>query len=260
MKNYKILLLILLSFVISCKRGEEDPALSLLSRTNRISNDWLVKLQITNNTYQIADIVNGVEKNSKKSSSLQKFENENYAYQFISNDSNLANQKPDSIVKGDVIVNRMSIYKDGTFNSEQAYSYEYDSVSNNTKYINEVENRIIISGNWAFLYGNKPDRKNKEEVQFDIRTKKITTTKSIRLVTTIFPLNEIVENNDNTYQANENSFIWQLIGLRGSRIHAQIVNSPTVTYKLLNQSNIDTVNYINQKIVSKSITDIYLAE
>ncbi|MDD4575741.1 MAG: hypothetical protein PHI36_04870, partial [Bacteroidales bacterium] len=60
MKNYKIILLLLAVFATTfsaCKKGEDDPALSLRSRKARVAGEWKMTNIKSTNTFS-SDLYN----------------------------------------------------------------------------------------------------------------------------------------------------------------------------------------------------------
>ena len=116
----------------SCKRGENDPAISLLSRTARLSGEWELSASsetTTSGSYSSTETFNGT------------------ILTYSSNGSTSTSTYTESL----------TIVKDGTYESS---STEIDS--NGTE-------MSTIKGSWSWIDGNKEDEyKNQERVLFTV--------------------------------------------------------------------------------------------
>lgn len=136
-RNYvKYLTLLLLSAAVlnSCKKGEEDPFLSLASRTNRLVGEW-----------QVQSLDYTVEKESSTDDYVA-------TYSYANGTKTVA-------------------YDDGTYYVYKYYDrYTFDK---NGTYKRRIEfeggDYVSIEGNWSWLKKNKDlDLKNKEAILLTI--------------------------------------------------------------------------------------------
>lgn len=149
MKTIKKYLFIslLASVVISCKKGENDPIISLASRKSRLANEWNISSWATN--YKtVNNIPNAIYPNSSMSQEL-----ENNLFKRIT-----TGEFGDNTEEGVVNSAIWTIEKNNTWSK----TISYTSTLNNTT----TTKTIKSNGTWYFL--NKIDEyKNKERVVFN---------------------------------------------------------------------------------------------
>ena len=140
-----------LSFV-GCKKGENDPGLSLKSRTARITGEWEMSKGEWENTY--------TNTNAKATSIIKytySFDNGTLSQtSYYSYDGN--SETTTLSIENDY---KLTINKDGTYKLEdkRTWNVDGDVYTTNTKH----------EGNWSFVYGNDNlEVKNKERVEFTI--------------------------------------------------------------------------------------------
>lgn len=233
----KTLALLLLAITLhACKKGNEDPALSLLTRRARLSNDWQIKTLVTENQITTVTTSPTLQEVTTTSSFNQSFIDETYSYSFIA--PNTTNKTTtDTLITGKVTIHRMSLYKDGTWNREQEYNITYDSTAGGTTYVVKQNINTQEQGVWAFLRGTKPDRKDKEEIELATRQLVKKTAYSIFTGTNIVPITTTNQTVNITFQDNEQSQIWRLIGLKGNKIIASVENKPQTNSKTVTQNS-----------------------
>jgi len=132
-QSYRIISICFVSILmlLGCKKGEEDPTLSLRTRKERFAGDW----------YLIRGFVSSSSKNSVVNTS--------YNDSVFSTTTSL---NPDVVISGSYS-RTLSINKEGTFIDE---TYKDNQFTND-------------QGLWTFLKGNDiEDLKNKEAVLFKI--------------------------------------------------------------------------------------------
>lgn len=137
-KNMMVLLVIGAA-VISCKKGDNDPALSLKSRKARLAGDWVIS------SYTSTKTVNS------------------NVTQTIRYDGNVETNT--TYIAGTPFTTTRTYTESYSFDKNGSYTYQYIETGNNP-------DTYSSEGNWAFLGKNKSaDLKNKEAVM-------LTTTKS----------------------------------------------------------------------------------
>ena len=133
MKYSAIVLVVVLvgSILPSCKKGEEDPALSFKSRKARLSGEWMEK-DFSTNTPHIDTLL---------------YIQDNYA-----------------IGTSTYQINNIIINKDGTWESTSEYDYQLDRLTVDALYLTKSKIASKSSGTWSFLGKIKGDYKNKERI------------------------------------------------------------------------------------------------
>ncbi len=243
----------------ACKKGTEDPALSLLSRRSRLSNDWQIKTLATQNQVTTVTTSPTQQEVTTTSSFNQSFIDENYIYSFTA--PNTTNKTtPDTLITGKVSIHRMSLYKDGTWNREQEYTITYDSTANGITYLVKQNINTQEQGVWAFLRGTKPDRKDKEEIELATRQLVKKTTYSIFTGANIVPITTTNQTVNVTLQDNEQSEIWRLIGLKGNKVVAVIENKPQTNTKTVTQNSGGQPSTSTAVTTVKQVTNILLQD
>lgn len=154
MKKIMILMGVVCLFATgSCKKGDEDPALSLLTRKARLTGVWdLTELESTT-------IDNTVGNSLLVTSSDGKIENSYQTFVDYPTDSN--------ITKLLIEKHELTINKDGTWS--EVYSYQYEMryyFSDGNEEITGNAN-ITSNGNWTFGEKVKGEYKNKERLIFE---------------------------------------------------------------------------------------------
>lgn len=161
-KSILLVLAFVAAFQFSCKKGDEDPALSLLSRKARLVGDWnLVEQEkfVVNDTFNYQNWYS--DENTEKITIL-----------FYGNSS-------DSIVTIRTISeNKLSINKDGTW--QRTHSY-YELSKGYFEEFNEIQFGdyvYVTSGNWSFSDKYKEEYENKERLILEQLNLTISRTKS----------------------------------------------------------------------------------
>lgn len=212
MKKSAIYLIVSFLLVgISCKKGEEDPFLSLSTRKARISGDWTMSEIVFNETL----IINGVkggdledEKgNSEKITGFSTFNDETYPYE------------------KDVISYEIRINKNGEwtktvehiFNGKRPAGDDIESIDYTG---HELRTQ---SGTWSFVHKTKGEYKNKERVNLSILEDVVTILKSKITFnfedgsTLIEENNELIES-VRTYKEGENNLLYDIVMLKSKEM------------------------------------------
>ncbi len=193
----------------SCRKGAEDPFLSLRSRTARVAGDWTVvsynKQQVTQYAYP---------------------DGSQYTQQFTSNFGPVNYQETSTDTGNTVRINTGKISrsefhftKSGNWNSLIEY-YVYENQAVGGYYISKV--RKEEDGTWSFN-SKSGDLKNKESM--DLLTKNSNSfyyTYSTYLGTVVDSVA------DSTYSSAERKATWKIIGLRNTYLKAEIFEETTL--------------------------------
>lgn len=138
----------------SCKKGENDPFLSLITRKARLSGEWKLSNETTEYVYVGYEYIDGnyVESNNTL--------NETYDGKVKTGTEIIvaAGQTKTETIDPEYFDQFLTIEKDGTFKYE---NIQYDEVG--TKM-----GTVVYEGNWAFVGKNKSlDLKNKEAISLN---------------------------------------------------------------------------------------------
>jgi hypothetical protein len=205
--KYTLILITLVAITFSCKKGKEDPFLSLLSRKSRIVREW--KIEQFNFNFK-----NRQETNGNVS---------DYFSDLILDGENITiNSTPSGInpgtVNGIVISANWNIVKDYNWTKEITYQI-IDNTTTTT--ITSLEKGI-----WAFMHKSE-NRKNREFVSINLLNKeeKVTTNNN-------GTISESVKTTE--YTEGEEIESYSIIMLRNNEIKMEynestIVNTPSGT-------------------------------
>lgn len=254
MKKVKLSILALLAIAAvapSCKKGDEDPGLSLRSRKARVAGEWKVashednststmKTNMTSNNYTTTTV------------STEKFDGGTYSntndwsttQTWAANSSNMGSHLTKSVdtETGSVTSYTMTIEKDGTWKSVKEYvvtsnkynetyfEVDYDWTTNTyptttttssgdsytgTGFTQKVTYKEESEGTWQFLGKNKgAEEKNKESISLATTT---TTTTSVT-ETTGTNATTTTNVNKNTFGHNENVMVMHITQLKNKEM------------------------------------------
>jgi hypothetical protein len=208
----KVIYYIVLSMVISivmpaCKKGEDDPFISLRSRKSRVAGEWKVESKEDLKNIMVSSPsqnIDAVEKTSISGSS----------YSNVYTDAVGSNTKT-----GTVNTYNMNFDKDGNFSS--VFELQKVNVLGTPPFETRetTVTRIENSGTWNFL-SNVGDAKNKEYLS--LSTNKSTTTETITTVDPSFPTQVSTSTTTESFANNESVEVWKLIELRNSTLVAEM--------------------------------------
>lgn len=137
--------LFLATFLVSCKVGENDPGISLVSRSARISGEWT----LTSASYTVTDVSKGTEVTTYNFDGTNMTVTENgvgITYPYSDN---------------------LTINKDGSYKHIESHSSTW--LGTTYTYTDDYD------GVWYFISGNKIlDVKDKERVEFLVQKRKST--------------------------------------------------------------------------------------
>jgi hypothetical protein len=170
--SYLVVIMMISITFIGCKKGENDPFLSLLSRTARITGVW----NLTSADYDHVYTDNGGS--------------ETYGYSF---DGSQMTRTLDGDGETYDYSEKVTIDKDGTFKVEISEEDLYWSYNYVTQEYESGVYKTTITGVWYFLDGNKElEIKDKERVEF--------------LVTKLKEVNPDGETSETDYSGRSNSY------------------------------------------------------
>lgn len=201
--------------LLNCKKGENDPTLSLMSRKARISNEWIIKewtIDFRNENYK----PNAMQPNSTM---LQELKN------------NLFLRKTtgywgENIEEGVVNSSLWTINKDYTWDKTISFTSTLNNVT--------TTRTIKTSGTWYFL-GKIDEYKNKERVVFNTLESKQSNTESYS--------NGTVNNSEivASFSDNEESITFEINQLKNK----ETILKREQSYKNVNQA-IDELTTSNE--------------
>lgn len=215
----------------SCKKGEEDPGLSLRSRKGRVAGEWNVSsYEETTSFTQNASTFIGPSTTSSSSNGTVKvsYDGENFTTENITNSSSGGSGSAKSVAKGDF---KYSFKKDGTFTLTQTKVYEETEKEETNSYALETVTKNDVSithkGTWNFVLGVADNVKNKQFIVLTFTEEETITKidKEDKLTikssnqTNVTTTSTIITENA-TYETTEISQTWELIRLANKELKA----------------------------------------
>ncbi len=194
----------------ACKKGENDPTLSLKSRKVRLAGEWTVAAEMTDKTTITTNTSGATTSTSNTTSDGATFTEKysqtgSFAYSTVTN--------------GTVTSSTYSIKKDGTWSSKEVIK-ENSSTTTTSAGTSPVQSLNIVtttekSGTWQFTGKNKGiDEKKKESVIFS--------TTKVSIIKADTDANGKVDTDVNTmtYGTNEKVSVWHLTELKSKELVA----------------------------------------
>jgi len=218
----------------SCKKGENDPFLSLSSRKGRITGDWSVTGQEGTSSYTSGDWT---------SSSTTSLSGNTLTTTQSTTNSGTTTTTTETRTIND---HSWTISKDGTFSRTYNYTYteEEDGWFGNTTITTTYTITSTQTGTWSFVGKAKDEYKNKERVVFNVLSATSTTNESWeeRLDSDNSLVDDGTSSNTSTDEVSHGEWIWafdidQLKGKEmvwkmesdGSESNSSTVGSTTTT-------------------------------
>lgn len=221
--------------VSSCKKGENDPGFTLLSRKARVANEWKVTSYeetstTTSNSYNNNVTGTPTANPAVTTSSSTKHEGTKIDISYTQPAFLGSGSTVTVTGTGDVLEHTYTFEKDGTWSSVYTYSTTVINylTSSGTTYATQTTNTtksVVNSGVWNFLGGIGKETKNKESMAVSITKSDATST----TITTVVPISPgsvtttqtVVDNDHNTYAVNENLSIWNITQLKNKELIAE---------------------------------------
>lgn len=222
--------------ITSCKKGDEDGALSLSSRKARFAGEWTVGTMDWSNT--MTDKNNGSSSYTETTNSSMSIDGGSYSskWDFSTNENNAFYTKGNGTTTGSVVSYTYTIEKDGTWKSHMEYketsattsqTYSSGGASTTTTDTDNLDRTITedAEGTWQFLGKNKSlEEKNKESVS-------LATTKMTRKVVDVCvgcsTSQSSTDVTNTTYGTNEKVEVWHLTMLKKKEMTADAVMEST---------------------------------
>ncbi len=220
----------LLPALNSCKKGEDDPFLSLRSRKARISGEWKIETMKDESSYISSSISS--DGSGSKITSSDSWEMTGSIYKINSTaDYDYVNAPPSShrISSGNgTAESSITFKKDGTF----TIMYKFINIAMNHTYTqysethsnSTVEDRTVeTSGTWNFLGGVESDYKNKERIVLN-------TLKEVNSESVIIDGMPETSTRTFTYLNGEYSEVWHITSLKNKEMVIKGKRSGTGSY------------------------------
>lgn len=248
--------LLILVFANACKKGQDDPSISLKSRRARVAGEWKVQLKETNakssgtNTTLSSNTTPTIT--NIESSSVERWNDTEYYYSNILPNGNHKTTN-DTTIQGKVSIHTIKFEKDGEWKNQLDYTLTYPSKDNNGNDITVKQNTIIKqSGVWNFLGKIQPDTKDKEEIMVTVRTESVNVITYKTYASSTIPYETVTDTQQNTYQDAENSAVWKLTRLASAEIKATIIKQPVTTHS----TKTETVNGSATTVINQLTTQV----
>lgn len=204
---YNLFLIASLFLMLGCKKGKDDPFLSIYSRKARVAGDWEVTYKEEKKSSQYINSIGTMVVNT-----ITLLDEDKIQITIGTNPTQI----------GIINTNTITFDKDGTWHSKFQYTippdYAFFNPYSFTKLIEE-------SGTWNFL-GKIGDQKNKESIS-------VSKTNSTRIETKVYQSNSPTEINTYYDIFEENQFveIWKLIELRNKKLRAEYAVCSSLSYQ-----------------------------
>lgn len=236
-KSKYILKLALFLFAImlvfnSCKKGEDDPFLSLRSRKSRVIGEWTIDTWKETSNYNSTSNF-GSSTDTETGTTVLDINGNNYTSS--TNETSVYSSGTDtytSTMNGTAVAS-LTFENDGTFEktieyTNCNYSSTYISSGYSSTTTGNGNQSIKVKGTWNFLGSVEEDYKNKERIILNIQQE-----------ITVYNSSDIEGNTNNqtitqTFANGENSEVWQLLSLKNKEMiikgESQNSNSDNYTY------------------------------
>lgn len=213
------------AFVASCKKGEDDPSLSLRSRKSRVAGEWKVSSAETKMT-----TTGSAGTSTSSSTSTETWTGDTYkASESSTYSSGGSSSSSTSTIDGTVETNTYTFEKDGTWKQNLKYTTtetETDDVFGGQVKTTTVTNYTISkSGVWNFLGKVQDDTKNKEEMSVSTTSEDRSVTTTVTSVytptgggTTTTTTSTSTDSDVDTYANNERAEIWKIKQLKNKEM------------------------------------------
>jgi hypothetical protein len=209
--------------VQSCKKGEEDGALSLRSRKSRFAGEWKVDSNIGTNTFTVTPPTG-----SASSSTWTLTETGGTIKLVESSTSN--GTTVSTTTDGTVSEHTYTIEKDGTFS--HTYKFTITEIRDNSQSgLTDKRTTVTIAditeeGEWNFT-GGIGEAKNKEHVVLSVTSHKENRNETTTSIfgfggTTTTDTDTESSSTTTTWAPNENTMIWQLVMLKNKEMKASV--------------------------------------
>lgn len=210
MKTVQKLLLIALTTTLvlpSCKKGDDDPFLSLRSRKSRVAGEWTVDSKVES-------ITTTVISPSATNTSTSTTTTSGSTYSEVYTDNSGTNT-----VTGSVGSNTITFEKDGSWKSSSEITVVNVFGSGSFATTETTVRTTERSGIWNFL-GKIGDAKNKESMSVSTTEEKITT--RVTTVNSFTGTDINTTTQTNTFAQNESVEIWKLTQLKNKEMKGEI--------------------------------------
>lgn len=151
----------------SCKKGDEDPGLSLRSRKARLAGEWTVTEMNMTTTTENSNSSSGGSSNSSTNISEVVYSGTSLTEYMTSTNTNsgVTNTFRDTVIYDNVTIT-YTIEKDGTFSKSETWTAsEVETRSWGTRTFS-YEKVVEVSGTWDFNEGVSEDAAAKQRVFF----------------------------------------------------------------------------------------------
>ncbi|MES2836975.1 MAG: hypothetical protein V4667_05595 [Bacteroidota bacterium] len=208
--------------ITSCKKGEEDPGFTILSRKARVTGEWKVTSLETASERTSINYYNGnIARTPYTTTRSVTHDGATYSSTYVSPNS-VTNTNETSTGTGSVAAHTYTFKKDATWESNYSYTETVVTPYANFTQTTKTTFSQIESGVWDFTSGVGKENKSKESILVSV-----TSSKTVRLVVIDITAGSNTTSQSDTYTdeytyaANEKSFVWNLVMLKNKEIKAE---------------------------------------
>lgn len=187
----------------SCKKGENDPSISLYSRKARVAGEWNVDKIVSTTTETGTNA--GIAYTEVNTTT---FDGTN----FTNTSTNTSGSTSvTETVTGTIATNTMTFEKEGTFVQNQTYTtVETEDLGGGDKIVTTTTHTDVYEGTWNFL-GKVDEFKNKERMVLNTtKQSKITKYDVVSILFGNTSTYSGTTTNTNTFADGENSQVWAI--------------------------------------------------
>ncbi len=235
----------------SCKKGENDPGLSLRSRKGRVAGEWTVSsweskenstsTQKSTQTTTPSSSSDGTSTSGSTYNETVTFDGANFKHvENWSNTSGAITVSGDTTYSGTGEI-KFTFEKDGTFTMSSSSMYTRTRTTTPFTGATQVEtwtrdNSSTRTGTWNFTAGIGKDNKNKDGLVLtyataDSKTTTVTKTDFTFNSTTTTTTTTATNTSKTTYDTNEIHENWYLDRLANKEIKAKVSGKTTTTFE-----------------------------
>lgn len=208
--------------ITSCKKGEEDPGFTILSRKARVTGEWKVSSFESASERTTTNYFNGTTARPPyKTTRTISHDGTTYSSTYVSPNI-VTNLNETSTGTGSVTAHTYTFKKDATWESNYSYTETVVTPYSNFTQTTKTTFSQTESGVWDFTSGVGKENKSKESILVSVKSSKTTRVVTVDITAGSNTTTDSDTYNDEyTYADNEKSFVWNLVMLKNKEIKAE---------------------------------------
>lgn len=208
--------------ITSCKKGEEDPGFTILSRKARVTGEWKVSSFESASERTTTNYFNGTTARPPyKTTRTISHDGTTYSSTYVSPNI-VTNLNETSTGSGTVTAHSYTFKKDATWESTYSYTETIVTPYSNFTQTTKTTFTQTESGVWDFTSGVGKENKSKESILVSVKNSKTVRAVVIDITAGSNTTSQSDTYTDEyTYADNEKSFVWNLVMLKNKEIKAE---------------------------------------